>query len=123
LPTVLIVDDDAEIRALWSLALGRLPCQLLEAADGREALTIIEATPPDLILLDIIMPELDGWGVLRALQADPATRVIPVVIISGHVLGDDAEVRAWGAVRLLRKPFPLPTLPEVVGQLLGITPE
>jgi hypothetical protein len=39
------------------------------------------------------------------------------------VLGDDAEVRAWGAVRLLRKPFPLPTLPEVVGQLLGITPE
>jgi CheY-like chemotaxis protein len=123
MPTVLIVDDDASVRALWRLALARLPCQILEAADGRAALAIIRATPPDLILLDIVMPELDGWGVLRELQANPSTRAIPVVIISGHVLGDDDQVRAWGAVRLLNKPLPLPTLQAVVSDILGIAPE
>jgi CheY-like chemotaxis protein len=95
MPTVLIVDDEAEIRALWRAALARLPCRILEAADGCAALAVIRATPPDLILLDIVMPQLDGWGVLRALQGDPHTRAIPVVIISGHVLGDDSQVRAW----------------------------
>lgn len=120
MPTVLIVDDDAALRTLWRAALARLPCTLLEAGDGLAALELIRATPPDLILLDIVMPELDGWGVLRALQADPTLATIPVVIISGHAIGDEAQVRAWGAVRLLTKPFPLPRLPAVVGEVLGL---
>ena len=104
----------------WTLA--ALPCRLLEAADGLAAIAVIRATPLDLILLDIVMPELDGWAVLRALQADPDTRTIPVVIISGHVLGAEEQVREWGAVRLLTKPFPLPLLQTVVSELLGIVP-
>ena len=122
--TVLIVDDDAEIRSMFCLALARLPCQILEAADGCAALEVIRATSPDLILLDVIMPRLDGWGVLRALQADPRTRAIPVVLISGHVLGDESQVREWGAVRLLSKPLSsIFELPMLVRELLGIPPE
>src|SRR3954469_2909221 len=123
LPTVLIVDDDEALRELWGLALAALPCRLLEAADGLAALAVIRGTPLDLILLDIVMPELDGWAVLRALQAHPDTCTIPVVIISGHVLGAEEQVREWGAVRLLTKPFPLPLLQTIVSELLGITPE
>ena len=66
------------------------------------------------------MPELDGWGVLRALQADPQTRAIPVVIVSGHVLGSAEQIHAWGAVRLLPKPFPLTKLPALVCELLEL---
>jgi CheY-like chemotaxis protein len=120
MPTVLIVDDEAALRALWRAALARLNCTLLEAGDGLAALELIRATPPDLILLDIVMPVLDGWGVLRVLQADPALSTIPVVIVSGHVLGDESQIHAWGAVRLLPKPFPLTALPALVCELLEL---
>jgi CheY-like chemotaxis protein len=123
MPTLLVVDDEAEIRTLIRLALARLPCRILEAADGLAALALIHTTPPDLILLDVIMPELDGWGVLRALQADPHTRAIPVVLVSGHILGDEQQIREWGAVGLLSKPFSLQALQALVRELLGIAPE
>jgi len=122
MPTVLIVDDDEPCREIWRLVLTPLSCTLLEAGDGLAALALIQATPPDLILLDIIMPKLDGWGVLAALQAEPRTRQIPVVILSAHVRRDDEQFQASGARRLLTKPFPLTELRDVVCELLELSP-
>src|SRR5215218_10274119 len=88
LPTILVVDDDPAIRAMVRHMLARLPCTVVEASDGDEALAHVRREPPDLILLDIVMPRLDGRAVLHVLQADPLTRGIPVALISGNAALD-----------------------------------
>jgi len=116
--TILVVDDDAAIRAMLRRILEPAGYQILEAADGLAALEQIEAERPDLILLDMIMPRLDGWGVLRALQQSPPLATIPVVLVSGHILAEDSQVRAWGAVAQLPKPFRPTALRALVAELL-----
>ena len=118
--TILVVDDEPEVRAMLRRALPLLlPCRVLEAEDGLAALAVIRDTPPDLVLLDIAMPRLDGWGVLRALQAEPATRTLPVVVISGHSFVSKTPDLDVGPVRLLPKPFRLTALRAVVNEVLG----
>ena len=102
---ILIVDDEPAVRQLLRRALAALPHRVLEAANGRDALALTQQERPALILLDLTMPELDGWGVLQALQADPATRAIPVIVVTGDRSVDEAMVVRAGAVALLRKPF------------------
>ena len=81
--TVLITDDEPHMRQLVRRALAPLPYRLVEAADGLEAITLAQQEQPALLLLDLTMPRLDGWGVLRTLQADPILRTIPVLIVTG----------------------------------------
>jgi len=102
---ILIVDDEPTLRQLLRRILAPLPYQVVEAADGLEALAMARQEPPALILLDLTMPQLDGWGVLRALQADPAMWAIPVIILTGDPDVDEAMAASAGAVALLRKPF------------------
>jgi CheY-like chemotaxis protein len=116
--TILVVDDDPDIRRMLRRMLESDGYHLVEAADGLEALGRVRSEPPDLIFLDLLMPGLDGWGVLRALRQDPATETIPVVLISGHVMADASQVREWGAVALLRKPFRLAALRALAEDLL-----
>src|SRR5438874_1046629 len=92
-PTILVVDDEPAIRTMVRRMLARLPCVVVEAGDGDEALAYVRREPPDLILLDIVMPRLDGWSVLRTLREDGFTPHIPVVLISGNVVLDDAAAR------------------------------
>jgi CheY-like chemotaxis protein len=104
--TVLVVDDDAPLRALCCAALGEAGFRVLEAADGAEALELITRDRPDLILLDVMMPRLSGWAVAAELLAEPATGEIPIVFISGRREAVDRlraqELRASGYVT---KPF------------------
>jgi len=86
--TVLVVDDDpgtldmhARIVAMWSEE-----CRILKARNGKEALAIIQDSRPDLVLLDLMMPELDGFGVLEAMRSDERTRDIPVLVLTGQAL-------------------------------------
>lgn len=79
---VLVVDDSATNRQLLRLLLGELGLEVAEAPDGLSALAQMAAAPPDLVLLDLLMPGMDGRQVLAALKADPATQRLPVVVIS-----------------------------------------
>ena len=114
--TVLVVDDDAPLRALCCAALGEAGFRVLEAADGAEALELIARDRPDLILLDVMMPRLSGWAVAAELLAEPATGEIPIVFISGRREPADRlraqELRASGYVT---KPFDPAGLATTVG--------
>jgi AraC-like DNA-binding protein len=84
---VLIVDDNATMRAMHArIVRGQAAYRVLEAANGREALAVMRATPPDLVLLDLIMPELDGFGVLEAMRADERLCSVPVVVLTAQTL-------------------------------------
>jgi len=100
--TVLLIDDEESARDLSARALGRLGFTLLEAASGVQGIAVARARRPDLIVLDINLPDMSGWDVLKALGADEACAGIPVLI---HSVDDDrARARAGGACDLLLKP-------------------
>lgn len=116
---VLAVDDDEDIRYVVRVNLGLADYEVIEAADGREGLEKAIREHPDLVILDVRMPALDGWEVLQALRADPETRGIPVIMLT--VLSDDRYVaRGWvlGADFYIGKPFQPPELVAVVTRLL-----
>jgi two-component system, cell cycle sensor histidine kinase and response regulator CckA len=105
LGTVLVVDDQESNRELLAAYLDTLPCVVRTAPDGETALALVAAEPPDLILLDVMMPGLDGYAVTERLKADPATAAIPVVLVTA--LSERADrVRGLeaGADEFLTKP-------------------
>jgi CheY-like chemotaxis protein/phosphoribosyl 1,2-cyclic phosphodiesterase len=108
---VLIVDDDPVVRRLTMQALQNDGYVLTEAAGGREALELISRQTPDLVILDLVMPELDGMEVLKVLRANPAKASLPVLILTAQT--DESTTRAGfdvGATDYLTKPFSSPQL-------------
>jgi YesN/AraC family two-component response regulator len=106
---ILIVDDDPNILAMHTRMVqaqssGASQYHVLQAHNGREALDILQREQPDLVLLDLMMPELDGFGVLEAMRENPATQRIPVVILTAQVLTEDDMARLnRGMVSILSK--------------------
>ncbi|NIM06448.1 MAG: response regulator [Armatimonadetes bacterium] len=103
---VLVVDDERHIVRLIQVNLERGGYKVLTAFDGREALKKVDNEKPDLIVLDVMMPHMDGFEVLKRLQASPTTRTIPVVMLTAKA--QDADVfRGWssGVSAYLTKPF------------------
>ena len=100
--SVLIVDDDEGVRRLFAYELESLGVRILEAADGRSAVEIATAERPDAILLDVLLPGVDGWETLRLLKQRPETRNIPVVILS--VVDNRTFGLSLGAFDYLVKP-------------------
>jgi DNA-binding response OmpR family regulator len=114
---VLVVDDEATVRFLLSRVLAHAGYAVDVATDGEAALDRIQASRPDLIVLDLMMPGLDGWGVLERLKAMPAPP--PVLVVSAH--GDsDTPLRAAeaGAAGYMTKPFALKALVETCGRII-----
>lgn len=106
LQTILIVDDDPSILELHSrIVQSELPnCQVLTARDGRQGLELMREHLPDLVLLDLLMPVMDGFGVLKAMQMEKALSRIPVVVLSGQVLNEqDMERLNKGVAMVLAK--------------------
>src|SRR4051812_8460998 len=115
---VLVVVDDPDIRAFVSELLAEEGYVVREATNGREALETLSVWRADVILLDLAMPEMDGWTLLARQQADAALAPIPVVIMSAqHGLHRDAALRSARAV--LAKPFNIERLLALVGGLVG----
>jgi signal transduction histidine kinase/CheY-like chemotaxis protein len=100
--TVLVVDDDPAAREALTRGLTREGFKVITAGTGEEALSLARSQRPDAITLDVLMPGLDGWAVLRSLKADPVTAAIPVVVVS--MLEDQDVGYALGAVDYLTKP-------------------
>jgi two-component system, OmpR family, alkaline phosphatase synthesis response regulator PhoP len=88
---ILIADDSATMRKMLAARLQADGYEVMEAADGEQALTIARTGQPDLLILDNMMPKLDGPGVVRALKDDPATRAVPIVMLTGRTGEDDRE--------------------------------
>lgn len=104
--TILIVDDEEDVLDLLSVVFQREGYRTLVAADGKSALTLAYDETPDVILLDVMMPAMDGWQVLRALKVDERTSKIPVAMVSARTEGRDKIIGLQeGAVSYVEKPF------------------
>ena len=108
---ILIVEDEANIVKLISMRLERLGHAISSAASGSAALDVARALLPDLILLDVMLPELNGFQVLQQLKADPTTEPIPVLMLTAR--GHEHDIAAGlegGAEDYIIKPFSFPEL-------------
>lgn len=122
LANVLVVDDsraDAEMTRFRLIERGHLQCNLMMAKDGEEALTVLrnthERTPIDLMLLDINMPEMDGFELLEKVRADDALKNLVVVMCTGSIYDKDmARAKSLGAAGYLTKPLEFDKLREVI---------
>jgi CheY-like chemotaxis protein len=116
---VLLVDDDEDLRDSVRDLLQRRGYTVATAEDGAAALSkLAQMERPCIVLLDLVMPGMDGWKLLTALQADPTFAAVPVVVASAHA----ATHAPAGAVSVLRKPFALDELFRVVEHHCGPPP-
>lgn len=123
MPTILYAEDDTEQRALMQLTLKNTNFTLIEAADGEDALKKIFSYKPDIILLDLFMPHLDGFSVMEALKANTATQKIPIVVLSGWPTGDNRKrILEAGASHVVTKPYNPLKLVQILQSLIGTKP-
>jgi DNA-binding response OmpR family regulator len=117
--SILVVDDERDLTELVRLNLEMAGHQVRTAGDGAQALAAIREQRPDLVLLDVMMPVLDGWGVLQALQEDPELRDLPVVMLTA-LSGERDVIRGHlsGALRYLTKPFDVHALLGTIEEAL-----
>lgn len=120
-PHVLCVEDDPDIRALMELALATVGgLRVTACGSGSEALALAPQLQPDIVLLDVMMPELDGTETLRRLRADPRTAALPVLFVTAKVQVHEVEAyRQLGAAGVIAKPFDPMTLAAEVRRYLG----
>jgi two-component system cell cycle response regulator DivK len=120
MPLVLVVDDFEDNRAMYAVYLTYSGYDVLEAADGREAVDVASTRIPDLIIMDLSLPIMDGWEATRRLKADPRTRHIPIIALTGHALaGHSRDAREAGCDAFLAKPCLPEMLVEKVAELMG----
>lgn len=117
----LVIDDEEDMRLVVAMSLGELGgMEVIEAPGAAEGVRRAREETPDVILLDLVMPGIDGEAALRALQDDPATRAIPVILLTGAgMAGDAGRLRSDGALGVIHKPFDPLTLAGEVARLLG----
>ncbi len=121
--TILSVDDERDVTDLVKFHLVRAGYEVVTAATGREALQRIAEHHPDLILLDLMLPDIDGFGVSEILRRDPSTATIPIVILTAWATTDAKHLGLeLGALDYLTKPFSPKKLVERVHQLLSLKP-
>jgi two-component system cell cycle response regulator DivK len=117
---VLVVEDNPLNLELLQTVLGAAGFEVHSAADARAGLALAHRLRPDVVLMDVQLPEMDGLEATRALRADPVTAAIPVIAITAHVKKDDEErCLAAGCVRHVAKPIDTRALPQLVQQVVG----
>ena len=117
---ILLVDDEPDTRTIARLSLQQLGgFAVVEAASGAEALEIAARLQPALVLLDVMMPDMDGTSVLEALRRHPSTRALPVIFLTAKAMPAElSRLRSMGASAILTKPFDPAALPALVRQVL-----
>jgi len=119
---ILVVDDEIYIVHILDFSLGIEGYEVMTALDGEQALAKVEQDKPDLIVLDIMMPKLDGYETCKALKSNPATKDIPVILLSAKGRNVDQKVGfEVGADDYITKPFSPRKLVERINAILGQT--
>ena len=124
--TVLLVEDNEDNRFIYATALRYVGYEVIEAVSGRQGIERAREQMPDLILMDISIPDVDGWEATIVLKADPLTRHIPIIAVTAHVLpGDERRSMEAGCDGYLAKPVSPATLIAEVDRRFGrpSTPE
>ena len=121
---VLVVDDEPDVLLLCRVNLEFEGYEVTTASDGAEGLEKARELKPDVVLLDVMMPRMDGWQVLEALKADEDTECIPVVMLTAKVQDED-QIRGWsaGAAEYITKPFSPLSLSQVIAEVITNDPE
>ncbi|HEV3139049.1 MAG TPA: response regulator [Vicinamibacterales bacterium] len=120
MPTILIVEDDEASRDALARRLERRNYRVLLAEDGRQAVSIARAEKPDLILMDLGLPHVDGWDATAQLKMDGDTQHIPIIVLSAHAAPNDRhQALAAGGDDFDAKPVEFPRLIEKVKRLLA----
>ena len=121
--TILLVEDNTDNRIIYRRALEYFGYTVIEALDGEEAIRLATERLPDLVLMDISIPRIDGWEATKAIRADPRTKDIPVVALTAHALPSDrARGSEVGFASYLTKPIePRRVVQEIERLTLGKT--
>lgn len=122
---ILVIDDEISIQNLFTQFLGSNGYNISAASDGREGMCLIKKKKPDLVITDVMMPEMDGLEVVREIRKMHPD--LPIVAISGGMHGVQINflslAKKFGACRIFEKPVSLPTLLAAVQELLGTSPK
>ena len=118
--TVLLVEDNYDNRVIYATFLTHTGFRVIEAADGEQGIALARAEQPDVVLMDVSIPLVDGWEATRRLKADPVTAHIPVIALTAHALASDRE-RALevGCDDYLPKPVDPRAVAEAVERILS----
>ncbi|HUP61148.1 MAG TPA: response regulator [Thermoanaerobaculia bacterium] len=114
---VLVIDDDLPLRGMLAAALRQHGFQVLLAGDGAEGQRALTIHHPDIVLLDLAMPDVNGWDFLQRLQETGHLGQIPIVVLSAHVRVEPQALLQMGVAAILPKPFNLPELIELIEHL------
>ena len=119
--TVLLVEDNPHNRKIFSGMLTHAGFRVVEAVDGNEAMAKVASEHPDLVLMDLSIPGVDGWECTRRIKADDATKQIPIIALTAHAMrGDEDRARAAGCDGYLSKPISPKRVVEEVKRVLKI---
>ena len=120
MPTILIVEDNEMNRDMLSRRLQRRGFEVVIATDGEAGVSAAARHRPDLVLMDMSLPVIDGWEATRRIKADPATSGIPVIALTAHAMaGDREKAMSAGCDDYDTKPIELPSLIEKIDRLIG----
>jgi len=114
---VLVIDDDMPLRGMLAAALRQHGFQVLLAGDGAEGQRALSIHHPDVILLDLAMPNVNGWDFLQRLQETGHLGKVPIIVVSAHLRVEPQAVLQMGVSAILPKPFNLPDLIELIEHL------
>lgn len=116
---VLVIDDDLPIRGMLAAALHQHGYQVLLAGDGAEGQRALTIHHPNVVLLDLAMPDVNGWDFLQRLQETGHLGKIPIIVVSAHVRVEPQALLQMGVAAILPKPFNLPDLIQLIEHLVA----
>jgi CheY-like chemotaxis protein len=119
--TILCIEDDADHRLMMHTILTSMGFTTAQARNGGDGIALAKAIRPDLILLDLYMPKMDGFSVMKSLKEDPLTRSIPIIVVSAWLSGDHRQ-RALeaGAIDIVGKPYDPEALAKLIQNRLAV---
>ena len=117
---VLLVEDNLDNQVIYRMILEHYGYEVIEAGDGRTGVELARDRRPDIVLMDISLPVMDGWDATRILKGDPATAAIPVIALTAHALrSDEAKAQEIGFDAFIRKPAEPKLVLQMVQRFVG----